>query len=140
MKKKNVYDLALIKVKQELTAFEMFLKEKNNKKKELLKIFEDEEKLKKEFEKEMEEKKVISPSITYLNRLLSFDEKEKILRRIREIEQEILALKREYSRIKQRNDKIIEQKEKKEIEIKRMKTKKEMKLIQNDYVSKRFLE
>lgn len=138
--KKNVYELALIKVEQELTIIELVLKEKNHKKKELENILISEENVRKILEKEMEERREISPSVTYFNRLMDFRERQKILSNINKIDSEILAFKKEYLRIKQRKEKIIEQKEKKEKDLKEMKAKKEMKNIQSDYISKRYLE
>ncbi|MGF7535617.1 hypothetical protein AAGG74_18345 [Bacillus mexicanus] len=140
MKKKNVYELALIRVKQELTSLELVLKEKNANKKALENILLSQEKIKKELEKEMKEKKEISPSISYFNRMMDYNESQNILSKINKIDYEILAFKKEYMRIKQRKEKIIEQKEKKENEVIEMKTKKEIKSIQNDYISKRYLK
>lgn len=88
----------------------------------------------------MEEEKQISPSILILNTEISSIDKEKINKQLEKINKEILLLKREYLRIKNRKEKIIEQKEKKEKELEEMKITKELKLIQSDYVSKRFLE
>ncbi|MCK2000013.1 hypothetical protein MZM54_01270 [[Brevibacterium] frigoritolerans] len=139
MKKKNVYDLALIKVQQEQTTLELLLKEKNNKKRELEKILEREEEIKEMIRGQMEVEKTISPSFIHLNRQIDHTEKQRIFSLISRIESEVLTLKREYLRIKTRKEKIVEQKEIKENELEKMKTKKEIKQIQNDYIAKSFL-
>lgn len=138
--KKNIYDLALIKVQREETKLEMMLKEKYNKILKLEEYLKREDEFRELVKKEMEEEKSISPSIIYMNRQIDYSEKQRVLAQIQKIEYEIKILKKEYLRIKNRREKIVEEKEKKEKHNEEMNNKKEYIQIQNDMISKRYIE
>ncbi|MGN5650510.1 hypothetical protein [Bacillus sp. Brlt_9] len=138
--KKNIYDLALIKVQREEIKLEMMLKEKHNKILKLEEYLEREDQFRELVKKEMEEEKRISPSIIYMNRQIDYSEKQRVLAQIQKIEYEIKILKQEYLRIKNRREKIVEEKEKKEKEKEELNNRKEYIQIQNDMISKRYIE
>lgn len=140
MSKRDVYELSLLKVQQEQTKLELILREKNLRKKELEKILQVEDELKERVKRILREEREISPSFILLNKQIHYSDKQRIQSHISAIEREVFTLKKEYLRIKNRRDKIIEQKEKKDIEVKELKASKEFKLIQSDFISKKFLE
>lgn len=138
--KKDVYELALFKIKQEETAVELMLKEKNMNKRKLEEILEKEIENFKKARQVMEEEKTISPSIILLSKQMSEEERQRINAGIRRLESEMLALRKEYLRIKTKKEKVMEEKERKGKEEETANTLKENQQIYSDYMAKKVME
>lgn len=136
----KAFDIALLKVKQELTAYELFISEKNNERLKILDFIAQQEQAQKSIETKINESGFIAPSFIFFNRQFNYEDKQKQLKRVTVLENELFAVKKEYLKIKEKQNKLLEMKDLKEKEIAKLITLKEEREAFNDFAAKKALD